>query len=57
MVDRMDAEGFGSCSNEGECEAACPKGISIAGIARMNRQYTQAILTGAGEKKAGAGGD
>ncbi len=45
MVDRMDAEGFGACSNEGECEATCPKGISIAGIARMNRQYTQAVLT------------
>ena len=43
MVDRMDAEGFGACSNEGECEATCPKGISIAGIARMNRQYTQAV--------------
>jgi len=57
MVDRMDAEGFGACSNEGECEATCPKGISIAGIARMNRQYTQAVLSGAGDKKAAASGD
>jgi succinate dehydrogenase / fumarate reductase iron-sulfur subunit len=57
MVDRMDAEGFGACSNEGECEATCPKGISMAGIARMNRQYTQAVLTGAGEKKRAASGD
>jgi succinate dehydrogenase / fumarate reductase iron-sulfur subunit len=57
MVDRMDAEGFGACSNEGECEATCPKGISIAGIARMNRQYTQAVLAGAGEHKAAASGD
>ena len=57
MVDTMDAEGFGACSNEGECEATCPKGISIAGIARMNRQYTQAVLSGAGEKKAAASGD
>jgi succinate dehydrogenase / fumarate reductase iron-sulfur subunit len=57
MVDRMDAEGFGACSNEGECEATCPKEISIAGIARMNRQYTAAILSGAGEKKAAASGD
>jgi succinate dehydrogenase / fumarate reductase iron-sulfur subunit len=46
MVDRMDAEGFGSCSNEGECEAVCPKEISIAGIARMNREYARAILLG-----------
>ena len=57
MVDRMDAEGFGACSNEGECEATCPKEISIAGIARMNRQYAKAVLTGAGEKKAAASGD
>ena len=57
MVDRMDAEGFGACSNEGECEATCPKGISIAGIARMNRQYTVAVLSGAGDKKAAGSGD
>ena len=57
MVDRMDAEGFGACSNEGECEATCPKGISIAGIARMNRQYTKAVLSGAGDKSAAASGD
>jgi succinate dehydrogenase / fumarate reductase iron-sulfur subunit len=57
MVDRMDAEGFGACSNEGECEATCPKEISIAGIARMNRQYTAAVLSGAGDKKAAASGD
>ena len=46
MVDRMDAEGFGSCSNEGECEAVCPKEISIAGIARMNREYAKARSLG-----------
>jgi succinate dehydrogenase / fumarate reductase iron-sulfur subunit len=57
MVDQMDAEGFGACSNEGECEATCPKGISIAGIARMNRQYTHAVLGGAGDKKAASSGD
>jgi len=57
MVDRMDAEGFGACSNEGECEATCPKGISIAGIARMNRQYTKAVLSGAGDKSAASSGD
>jgi succinate dehydrogenase / fumarate reductase iron-sulfur subunit len=44
MVDRHDAEGFGSCSNEGECEAVCPKGISITNIARMNREYLRATL-------------
>jgi succinate dehydrogenase / fumarate reductase iron-sulfur subunit len=46
MVEQMDAEGFGSCSNEGECEAVCPKEIPISTIARMNRQYTQAKLLG-----------
>jgi succinate dehydrogenase / fumarate reductase iron-sulfur subunit len=47
MVQQMDAEGFGSCSNEGECEAVCPKQISIANIARMNREFTRAALSGA----------
>jgi succinate dehydrogenase / fumarate reductase iron-sulfur subunit len=44
MVGRHDAEGFGSCSNEGECEAVCPKEISITNIARMNREYLRATL-------------
>ena len=44
MIDRHDAEGFGSCSNEGECEAVCPKEISITNIARMNREYMAAAL-------------
>ena len=44
MVDRHDAEGFGSCSNEGECEAVCPKEIPITNIARMNRDYFRAML-------------
>jgi succinate dehydrogenase / fumarate reductase, iron-sulfur subunit len=44
MVDRHDAEGFGSCSNEGECEAVCPKEISITNIARMNREYLKATM-------------
>jgi succinate dehydrogenase / fumarate reductase, iron-sulfur subunit len=44
MVERHDAEGFGSCSNEGECEAVCPKGIPITNIARMNREYFRAML-------------
>ena len=46
MVQQMDAEGFGSCSNEGECEAVCPKGISISNIARMNREFTKASFGG-----------
>jgi succinate dehydrogenase / fumarate reductase iron-sulfur subunit len=46
MVGRHDAEGFGSCSNEGECEAVCPKEISISNIARMNREYLRATLLG-----------
>ncbi|MDE3155505.1 MAG: succinate dehydrogenase/fumarate reductase iron-sulfur subunit [Acidobacteriota bacterium] len=45
MVEQMDAEGFGSCSNEGECEAVCPKEIPISNIARMVREYTRAVLT------------
>ncbi len=44
MVEQMDAEGFGGCSNHGECEAVCPKGISIANIARMRREYVKASL-------------
>ena len=44
MVNRHDAEGFGSCSNEGECEAVCPKEIPITNIARMNRDYLRAML-------------
>lgn len=45
MVDQMEEEGFGDCSNHGECEAVCPKGISIASIAMMRREYTKAMLS------------
>jgi succinate dehydrogenase / fumarate reductase iron-sulfur subunit len=45
MVSRHDEEGFGSCSNEGECEAVCPKEISLKNIAKMNREYMRASLT------------
>ncbi len=48
MLDRHDAEGFGSCSNEGECEAVCPKEIKLSNIARMNREYVRARLGRAG---------
>ena len=44
MVERHDAEGFGSCSNEGECEAVCPKEIPITNIASMNREYFRAMF-------------
>lgn len=42
MVDQMDAEGFGSCTNTGACSAECPKDISLENIARMNREYMRA---------------
>jgi succinate dehydrogenase / fumarate reductase iron-sulfur subunit len=44
MVRQMDAEGFGNCTNQYECEAACPKEISVDHIARMNRDYAVASL-------------
>src|SRR4029077_4174447 len=44
LVAQMDAEGFGHCTNHGECEAACPKEISLGNIARMNRDYLRANL-------------
>lgn len=43
MVRQMDAEGFGNCTNHGECEAVCPKEISIHHIARMRNQYLRAL--------------
>ena len=44
MVAAMDEAGFGNCTNHGECEAVCPKGIKIDVIARMNRDYMKASL-------------
>ena len=44
MVQQMDEEGFGACTNYAECQDACPKGISIKFISTMNRQYRQAAL-------------
>ncbi len=46
MVARHDELGFGSCTNHYECEAACPKGISVDFIAKMNRDLLLATLTG-----------
>jgi succinate dehydrogenase / fumarate reductase iron-sulfur subunit len=45
MVEQMDKEGFGGCTNIGECQAACPKEISIDSIAQMNRDYLKAEIT------------
>ncbi|RMF22567.1 MAG: succinate dehydrogenase/fumarate reductase iron-sulfur subunit [Deltaproteobacteria bacterium] len=44
MVTQMDAEGFGACSNEGECEAVCPKEIRTNVIARVSREFLRATL-------------
>jgi len=44
MIERADAEGFGSCSNEGECEAVCPKEIPISNIAKMTREYVRSLF-------------
>jgi len=44
MVEQMEEEGFGACRNYGECEAQCPKGISIGFIGQMNRDYLRASL-------------
>jgi succinate dehydrogenase / fumarate reductase iron-sulfur subunit len=49
MVSQMDSEGFGNCSNTGACSAECPKEISLDNIARMNREYFSAKLTGVDE--------
>lgn len=46
MVRTMDDEGFGSCTNHGECSAVCPKGIPLATIAQMNRALLEAGLRG-----------
>ena len=52
MVEQMDKEGFGNCTNTGACEVECPKGISIENIARMNREFFRASLVKK-KKKAG----
>ncbi len=44
MVNTMDSEGFGNCTNQYECEAACPKEISVENIARLNREYLKATI-------------
>lgn len=45
MVEQMDKEGFGNCSNTGACEVECPKGISLENIARLNREFLTATVS------------
>jgi succinate dehydrogenase / fumarate reductase iron-sulfur subunit len=45
MVAAMDREGFGSCTNTYDCEAVCPKEISVNFIAEMNREFRRGVLT------------
>ena len=56
MVRQMDKEGFGNCTNQYECEAACPKEISVRWIAKLNRDYAAASIkemVGAGRQQVG----
>jgi succinate dehydrogenase / fumarate reductase, iron-sulfur subunit len=56
MIEQMDKEGFGNCSNRAECEAACPKKISVSNIATMKREYLRAVrLEEPKRAEAGAG--
>ncbi len=55
MVAQMDAEGFGTCTNHGECEAACPKAIRMQFIAMMNADFVRSSLT-TGRRAAGSEG-
>jgi len=57
MVAAMDEAGFGTCTNHGECEAVCPKEISLDFIARMNRDYVKATLLGDRRPGRGDGGE
>lgn len=56
MVLKMTDEGFGYCTNTGECEAVCPKGIKIENIARMHRDYIKASATFREEASGGGAG-
>ena len=44
MVEQMDKEGFGNCTNQYECEAVCPKSIKSEFISELNRQYAAATI-------------
>lgn len=54
MLEAMDKEGFGNCSNEYECEAVCPKEVKVTNIARMNREFLLANFFGKAEPKSAA---
>jgi succinate dehydrogenase / fumarate reductase iron-sulfur subunit len=56
MIEQVTTEGFGHCTSAGECEATCPKGISISFIARMNRDYLKASVTHRAEASGGGSG-
>jgi len=58
MIKQMDQEGFGSCSVTSECQAACPAGISLTHMARLNREYLKATVASkvGAEESTGAGG-
>ena len=58
MIEAHDEAGFGSCTNTSECEAACPAGISVSHIARLNREYLKAMICSpvGAETAAKAGG-
>ena len=56
MVAQMDAEKSGTCTNHFECEAACPKSISVRFIARMNRDFLVATVVGGGEPSGAESG-
>ncbi len=56
MVAKMDEEGFGNCTVTGACEAVCPKGISLDFIARLNREYSTALLRESIGRAAGSDG-
>lgn len=53
MVNKMDEEGFGNCSNIGECSAACPKNIKLENISRMRRDYMRAMFKLGGQVEGG----
>lgn len=53
MIEQMDADGFGACSNHYECEAACPKAISVENISQLNRDYLRAVLVLRKHKRKG----
>ena len=46
MTDEMLRQGFGNCSNHYECESVCPKGIKVKFIAKLNREFIKALITG-----------